>query len=345
MKGERTHTDALVEGHDVAVSALAAPSIGDIRLAQSRIAQIVIRAPLVRFQGDAGSAEVHLKLECLQPIGSFKLRGAANAMAGLDDATLAGGVCTASAGNMAQGVAWCARERGVPCTVIVPEHAPAAKTSAIARLGGKIIRVPFDEWWRTLVDPSHRDVEGHFIHPFADTAVMAGNGTIGLEIFEDLASVDAIVVPFGGGGLACGIAAAAHALSPHTKVYAVEADTAAPLTASLAAGTPTAVTRTPTFIDGMGSGGVFPEVWPLVKSLLAGTIVVSVGQVAAAVKALAERSRVVAEGAGAAALAAVQTGAFDGQKVVCIVSGGNIDLEVFASILRGELPSNSQSRQ
>ena len=322
----------------MAVSALAAPSIDDIRVAQSRLAGIAIRAPLVQFQGDSGSAEVHLKLENLQPIGSFKLRGAASAMAGLDAATLAGGVCTASAGNMAQGVAWCARERGVPCTVIVPEHAPAAKTSAIERLGGTVIRVPFDQWWRTLVDPSHRDVEGHFIHPFADTAVMAGNGTIGLEIFEDLASVDAIVVPFGGGGLACGIAAAARALSPHTKVYAVEADTAAPLTASLAAGAPTAVTRTPTFIDGMGSGGLFAEMWPLVRSLLTGTIVVSVGQVAAAVKGLAERSRVVAEGAGAAALAAVQTGALDGRKVVCVVSGGNIDLDVFASILRGELP-------
>ena len=322
----------------MAVSALAAPSIDDIRVAQSRLAGIAIRAPLVQFQGDSGSAEVHLKLENLQPIGSFKLRGAANAMAGLDAATLAGGVCTASAGNMAQGVAWCARERGVPCTVIVPEHAPAAKTSAIERLGGTVIRVPFDQWWRTLVDPSHRDVEGHFIHPFADTAVMAGNGTIGLEIFEDLASVDAIVVPFGGGGLACGIAAAARALSPHTKVYAVEADTAAPLTASLAAGAPTAVMRTPTFIDGMGSGGLFAEMWPLVRSLLTGTIVVSVGQVAAAVKGLAERSRVVAEGAGAAALAAVQTGALDGRKVVCVVSGGNIDLDVFASILRGELP-------
>ena len=338
MKAARTHTDSQVEANDTVVTALAAPSIGDIRLARSRIAGIAIRAPLVRYRGDAGSPEVHLKLESLQPIGSFKLRGAANAMAGLDAATLAAGVCTASAGNMAQGVAWCARERGVACTVIVPEHAPATKTSAIERLGGQVIRVPFEEWWRTLVDPSHRDVDGHFIHPFADTAVMAGNGTIGLEIVEDLGEVDAIIVPFGGGGLACGIAAAARAVSPRTKVYAVEADTAAPLTASLAAGAPTTVARTPTFIDGMGSGGLFAEMWPLVRSLLAGTIVVSVAQVAEAVKALAERSRVVAEGAGAAALAAVHTGALDGQRVVCVVSGGNIDLEIFAAILRGELP-------
>ncbi|CAN5116523.1 hypothetical protein BH09GEM1_BH09GEM1_39530 [soil metagenome] len=316
-------------------SNLAAPTIGDICLAQSRIAGIAIRAPLVRYQGDVGTGEVHLKLENLQPIGSFKLRGAANAMAALDAETLAGGVYTASAGNMAQGVAWCARERGVSCTVIVPEHAPTAKTSAIERLGGVVIRVPFDEWWRTLVDRSHPGVDGYFVHPFADTAVMAGNGTIGLEIFEDLHDVDAIIVPYGGGGLACGIAAAARVVSPRTKVYAVEADTAAPLTASFAAGIPIAVTRTPTFIDGMGSGGLSAEMWPLVRSLLAGTIVVSVAQVAAAVKALAERSRVVAEGAGAAALAAAQTGTLEGQRVVCIVSGGNIDLEVLTRILLG----------
>lgn len=318
-------------------SALVIPSLADIRLAQSRLAGIAIRTPLVRFQGDAGSCEIHLKLENLQPIGSFKLRGAANAMAGLDDDAIAGGVYTASAGNMAQGVAWCARERGVRCRVIVPEQAPATKTSAIERLGGEVIRVPFDEWWRTLVDRAHPDVDGHFVHPFADSAVMAGNGTIALEILEDLPNVDAIIVPYGGGGLACGIAAATRALSPHTKVYAVEADTAAPLTASLAAGVPTDVTRTPTFIDGMGSGGLFAEMWPLVRSLLAGTIVVSVAQVASAVRLLVERNRVVAEGAGAAALAAALSGGLEGQRVVCIVSGGNINPDVLAAVLRGEL--------
>ena len=317
---------------------LVAPSIEDVRSAQLRVSKIAARTPLVRYQGDTASAEIHLKLENLQPIGSFKLRGAANAMALLDEEVLADGVYTASAGNMAQGVAWCARARGVRCRVIVPEHAPQTKTSAIERLGGEVIRVPFDEWWRALVERSHPAGRGHFIHPFADTAVMAGNGTIGLEIFGDLADVDAIIVPYGGGGLACGIAAVAHALSPRTRVYAVEADTAAPLTASLAAGEPTAVTRTPTFIDGMGSGGLFAEMWPLVRSLLAGTMVVSVADVAAAVRLLAERNRVVAEGAGAAALAAALNGPLDGQRVVCIVSGGNIDAAVLAAILRGDMP-------
>lgn len=296
-----------------------------------------MRTPLVRFTGDAGR-DIHLKLENLQPIGSFKLRGAANAMAIASSADLARGVYTASAGNMAQGVAWCARVRGVPCRVVVPEHAPRAKTDAIERLGGEVIRVPFDQWWQTLVDRGHPDFDGLFIHPFADTAVMAGNGTLALEIFDDLAEIDAIIVPYGGGGLACGIAAATCAVSPRTKVYAVEVETAAPLHASLAAGRPVPVTRTPTFIDGMGSGGVFVEMWPLVQSLLAGSIVVSVAQVAAAVRTLAERARVVAEGAGAAALAAAHYPEFDGQRIVCIVSGGNIDLDTLATILRGELP-------
>ena len=317
---------------------LEAPSFDAIRSARDRIAGIALRTPLLRFTGDT-ARDVHLKLENLQPIGSFKLRGAANAMALAGTDALAQGVYTASAGNMAQGVAWCARTLGVRCRVIVPEHAPKAKTDAIERLGGEVIRVPFEQWWQTLIDKGAAGMDGFFVHPFADADVMAGNGTIALEIFEDIDDVDAIIVPYGGGGLACGIAAAARQISPRTNVYAVEVDTAAPLTASFAAGTPTRVTRMQTFIDGMGSGAVFDEMWPLVQSLLAGTVVVTVAQVAAAVKLLAERCRVVAEGAGAAAVAAGLSGAFDGQRVVCIVSGGNIDLEKLAIILRGDIPS------
>ncbi|MEP6906178.1 MAG: pyridoxal-phosphate dependent enzyme, partial [Gemmatimonadales bacterium] len=264
--------------------------------------------------------------------------GAANAMALAGNDALANGVYTASAGNMAQGVAWCARELGVRCRVIVPEHAPKAKTDAIERLGGEVIKVPFDEWWQTILNHGYPEMEGLFIHPFADEAVMAGNGTIALEIFDDLADVDAILVPYGGGGLSCGIAAVAHAISPDTKVYAVEVETAAPLTASLAAGTPTPINMTRTFIDGMGSGGLSDEMWPLVQTLFAGTIVVTVAEVAAAVKLLAERARVVAEGAGAAALAGALSGKVQGKRIVCIVSGGNIDADKLATILRGDIP-------
>jgi threonine dehydratase len=311
-------------------------TLADAESARARLTGVVVRTPLVRLPFDSSAGQVYLKLENLQPIGSFKLRGAANAIALAGPDALANGVYTASAGNMAQGVAWCARQLGAPCSVIVPEHAPKTKTDAIERLGASVVRVSFEEWWQTLVQHGNPEMPGLFIHPFADMAVMAGNGTMALEIFEDLTHVDAIFVPYGGGGLACCIAAVARAISPHTKVYAIEAETAAPLTASFAAGVPTPVTRTPTFIDGMGSGAVFEEMWPLVRSLLAGTVVVTVDQVAAAVKLLAERCRVVAEGAGAAALAAALGGAIPAHRTVCIVSGGNIDTEVFRAILAGE---------
>lgn len=312
-------------------------SVDDAREAASRIANVAVRTPLARFHG-ADDVEVHLKLENLQPIGSFKIRGAANAMLSAGREHFAQGVYTASAGNMAQGVAWCAREFGVPCHVVVPDHAPRAKTDAIARLGAETLRVPFAEWWQALVDHGYSGMPGLFVHPFADQSVMAGNATIALEIRDELQDIDAVLVPYGGGGLICGIASVLGALSPRTRVYAVESSTAAPLTASFAAGTPTPVTYTRTFVDGMGSGGVSAEMWPLVKSLVAGTVVVSVEQTAAAVRLLVERAHVVAEGAGAAPLAAAMLDRFRGQRLVCIVSGGNIDSHRLGSILQGSVP-------
>jgi threonine dehydratase len=316
---------------------LAPVTLDDVARARGRIASIALRTPLTRITTDDGN-EIHLKLECLQPIGSFKLRGAANAMALAGPEALADGVYTASAGNMAQGVAWCARELGVRCQVVVPDHAPAAKTDAIARLGAGTIKVPFPEWWKALVDHGYPGIAGLFVHPFADPGVMAGNGTIALEILDDLPDVDVVLVPYGGGGLACGIASVMRAASPRTRVYAVETDTASPLTQALATGGPVPVTYTRTFVDGMGSGGVSEQMWDMAKSLLAGTVVVSLAQVAAAVHTLATRAHVVAEGAGAAALAAARSGAFDGQRVACIVSGGNIDPHRLAVILQGGIP-------
>ena len=320
------------------IRTLSAITAEDVASARLRIKGTVVRTPLVRLNADTGQSEVHLKLENLQPIGSFKLRGAANAMAIVGQDALADGVYTASAGNMAQGVAWCAREFGVKCRVVVPDVAPKAKIDAIQRLGGEVISLPFDDWWQTIVNHGRPGIPGLFVHPFADVNVMAGNGTIAAEIFDDLSNVDAILVPYGGGGLACGIAAAASMLSPRTKVYAVEVDTAAPLTASFAAGARTPITRAASFVDGIGSGGVSEEMWPLAHSLLAGTIAVSVAEVAAAVRLLAERANVVAEGAGAAALAAALTGKLKANRVVCIVSGGNIDLDKLATILQGGVP-------
>jgi threonine dehydratase len=311
--------------------------IDAIRAARERMEGLAIRTPLVRLHIDA-PAEIYLKLECLQPIGSFKIRGASNAMAMADPALLAKGVWTASAGNMAQGVAWCARARGIPCTVAVPEHAPAAKTSAVERLGARIVRLPFDEWWQILVEHGKPGFEGVFIHPVSDPHVMAGNGTAGLEIAEDLPDADAVVVPYGGGGLSCGIASALGVALPGVPVYASEVATAAPLQSSLAAGRPLTIEYTPSFVDGIGGRSVLAEMWPLASTLLAGSIVVEVDDVAHAVRLMLERAHVLAEGAGASSVAAARTGKAGTGKVVCVVSGGNIDVAKVATILGGGVP-------
>lgn len=309
-----------------------------IRAARERIADIAIRTPLIRLNMDGAPADIYLKLENLQPIGSFKVRGAGNAIALADPATLVNGVYTASAGNMAQGVAFVARKRGLTCSVVVPDNAPQTKLEAVARLGARIIKIPYDAWWTVILEHAFPGLEGKFIHPVSDPDVIAGNGTIGLEIIEDLPDVDAVIVPYGGGGLSSGIAAAIKALKPSCKVFACEVETAAPLAASLAAGCPRTINHTPSFVDGIGAKSLLPEMWPLVSTLLDGSLVSSLREVASAVKLLMERNRVVAEGAGACSVAAALSGQAGRGKIVCVVSGGNIDVSKLITILRGEVP-------
>lgn len=309
-----------------------APSLAEIEDARRVIAGSVLRTPLVRL--NVVGLEVYLKLENLQSIGSFKIRGAANAVAHLPAGQLACGVVTASAGNMAQGVAWMAREMGIACTVIAPDSAPDTKVRAVERLGGKVVKVPFDAWWRAFENRCHPGVEGAFIHAFDDPFVMAGNGTIGIEILEDLPDVDAIVIPWGGGGLSCGIAAAVRALRPACRIYAAEVETAAPLSASLAAGVPVMVDYSPSFVDGIGGKGVFPRMFELAKQLLDGALVASLDQVSGAVRLIAERNRVIAEGAGAVPLACAVAGLAETGKIACIVSGGNIDFNKLCALLQ-----------
>jgi threonine dehydratase len=307
------------------------PSLESIQEARANIRNSAIRTPLVRLNFSEAPAEIYLKLENLQPIGSFKIRGAVNAMAHIPIENLANGVLTASAGNMAQGVAWQARKLGIPCTVIVPETAPLTKISAIERLGGRVVRTSFEKWWKTFEERSYPGISGTFVHAFDDPHVIAGNGTIGLEIVEDLPDVDAVIVPWGGGGLACGIAAAMRQLRPGCRVYAAEVETSTPLTSSLAAGSPQTVNYQPSFVDGMGAKTVFPGMFEMAKIVLEGTIVAQLEQVKSAVRLLAERNRIIAEGAGACPVACAL--AMSG-KIVCIVSGGNINTDVLCSLLR-----------
>jgi threonine dehydratase len=309
-------------------------TLEQVQEARRNIAGLAFRTPLVAGNFDA-PAEVFLKLENLQPIGSFKIRGAANVMARTPRERLDLGVLTASAGNMAQGVAFCARRLGVPATVVSPDTAPETKMNAVRRLGGRVIQAPFADWWRTFETRSYPGVDATFIHAFDDPDVMAGNGTIALELREDLPALDAVVIPWGGGGLSCGIAAVLRQLAPRVRVYAAEVETAAPLAASLAAGEPRTVDYRPSFVDGIGGKMVFANMFAHARSLLDGSLVVTLEEAASAMKLVAERNRIIVEGASACAIAAALSGRAGAGKVVAIVSGGNIDLAKFAQLTAG----------
>jgi threonine dehydratase len=306
-----------------------------IEAARGRIAGAAIRTPLVRLAVREAPAQIYLKLENLQPVNSFKIRGAVNAVRLADPGQWAGGLVTASAGNMAQGVAWAARSLGVPATIVVPDSAPQAKLDAIARLGGEVRKLPYDDWWNVIVTGRAEGIDGLFVHPVTDPAVMAGNGTIGLEILEDLPEPDAVVIPYGGGGLTAGIASAVKQVRPSTAVVTAEPATGAALAAAKRAGAPADAAFSPSFVDGAGSRRVLDQMWPLVAPLVDTAVAVPVAEAAAAVRTLAGRARVVAEGAGALATAAALSGQAGHGKIVCVVSGGNIDLSTLAAILGG----------
>jgi threonine dehydratase len=301
--------------------------------ARKHVYEAAIRTPLVRLNYD-GPAETYLKLECLQPIGSFKIRGAYNAVRLLPEERRQRGVWTISAGNAAQGVALAARKAGVPCKVLVIDAAPAAKLEAARRLGAEIVPASYDQCWTALAERAHPAMSGTFVHPFEDDEFIAGNASAGLEILEDLPDVACVVAAFGGGGLSCGIATAMQERAPHVKVFAAEPETAAPLARSLAMGS---AQNFPdwqaSFVDGCGGKSVFPRMWALAHHLLAGSLVASLEETRKAMRLVAERNHVIAEGAGACAVAAGLSGKCGPGKIVCVVSGGNIDLAKFAELV------------
>ena len=310
-------------------------ALAEIEAAADRIAGDVVSTPLVELNAEG---DIWLKLENLQPIGSFKLRGAANLIRSTDTAELAQGVWTASAGNMAQGVAWQARRLRIRCSVVVPDTAPAAKLEAIERLGAEIIPAPFDDWFDIFESRRFPGQKGLFLHAFSDSLVMAGNGTIGLEILNDLANVDNILVPWGGGGLSCGIASAVRATNPAVRIYACEFSEMAPMAASWEAGRRVEVPYAASFIDGIGGTRVNEEMFQLGLQVLDGVKTVPESEVAAAVRLMIERNHTVAEGAGAVAVAVALNEAEELGVTACIVSGGNIDASTLVTILEGGVP-------
>ena len=308
--------------------------LAEIREARERIAKTIVRTPLVRIDLGPGAPDVRLKLENLQPISAYKLRGAANAVATLSDSERRRGVWTISAGNAGQGVAYAARQAGVPCTVVVIETAPAAKIERMKALGAKLIPVPYEAAWKALDDRAYPGAEGTFVHPFDDHQFIAGHATMGLEILEDAPDTAAIITAIGGGGLITGVGSAVKALKPDVKVFGAEPETAAPMALSLAKGSPqTFKDWKASFVDGAGGQSVFPRMWERMKPIVDGSIVVTLEETKHAMRLLAEKTRVIAEGAGALSLAAARTGKAGKGPIVAVVSGGNIDLKKFSELV------------
>jgi threonine dehydratase len=310
-------------------------SLSAIEAARKRIAGVIVRTPLVRLDLGPGGPDIRLKLENLQPINAYKLRGAANAVAMLSDDERKRGVWTISAGNAGQGVAYAARSAGVPCTVVAIETAPASKLERMKALGARLVLAPYAVCWRALEERSYPGVEGTFIHPFDDDNFIAGHATMGLEILEDVPDVATVIAAIGGGGLITGVASAIKALKPDVKMLGAEPETAAPAALSFAAGSPQLFENwEATFVDGAGGKSVFPRMWQRMKPIVDGVIVVTLEQTRDAMRMMADKVRIITEGAGALSLAAALTGKAGRGPIVAVVSGGNIDLEKFSELIR-----------
>jgi threonine dehydratase len=315
---------------------LALPSGPQVMAARENIRGVAIRTPLLKLHSELPGMNIFLKLENLQPWGSFKIRPALNALKSMDLQRLRRGVLTASSGNFGQGLAYAARRIGIPATLVVPDAAAQTKVNALIELGAKVIRLPFDEWWTVLTSRRCAGEEGVFIHPVAEAPVLAGNATIGAEILEDLPGCDAVVVPFGGGGLICGIGSVMRRLKPAVRMIVVESEAAQPAAAALENGRPVRVAHLQSFVDGMGSTTVLQEMWPLLRQVADQAVCVSFAQIADAIRLLAARHHVISEAAGAASLAAAIAGLAGKGNIVCIISGGNMDAAKLGAILDGQ---------
>lgn len=314
------------------------PMLGEIETARARLAAHMSRTPLVELDLGLADRRIFLKLETLSPIGAFKLRPALNALLSRDIATLRRGVATASSGNMAYGMAWAAERLGVPMAAYMYSGAPQTKIDGVRKLGGDVRFISMETWWRYIVDADRPELKELLINPVTDQAVLTGNGTIGLEIVEDLPDVDVVVTPFGGGSLTTGVASAVKALRPEAKVIAAEDENAAPVSAALAAGRIVEIETKPSFVKSIGGPSLVPQLWPLVSGLIDGAVAVSLEQITEAMRLLFSKAKIVAEGAGAASLAAALASDQIKGNVVCVISGGNIDAAAYSEMLAGAIP-------
>jgi len=315
------------------------PSLDEIAAARTRIAPHVPRTPLVRLDLGLPDRQIFLKLETLSPIGAFKLRPALNALLSRNREALANGVATTSSGNMAYGMAWAANKLGVPMAAYMYSGAPQTKIDGVRRLGGEVRFIPMETWWRYIIGADRPDFPELLINPVTDQAVLSGNGSIGMEIVEDLPELDVVLTPYGGGSMTTGVASAVKALRPEVKVFAIEDENAAPVSAALAAGRIVDIETRPSFIKSIGGPSLVPQLWPVARQLIDGAASVSLDQVTEAMRLLFAKSKVVAEGAGAASLAAALASNHARGNVVCVISGGNIDAAAYSAVLAGNIPA------
>lgn len=315
------------------------PSLDEIATARARLTPYIPRTPLVRLNLGLPDRQIFLKLETLSPIGAFKLRPALNALLSREADTLRNGVATTSSGNMAYGMAWAANKLGVPMVAYMYAGAPQTKIDGVHQLGGDVRFISIETWWQYIIGAAQPDSSELLINPVTDQAVLAGNGSIGMEIIEDLPEVDVVFTPYGGGSMTTGVASAVKALRPHTKIFAVEDENAAPVTAALGAGHIVEIETRPSFIKSIGGPSLVPQLWPVVSELIDGAVTVSLEQVTEAMRLLFSKGKVIAEGAGAASLAAALSSEHARGKVVCVVSGGNIDAQAYATVLAGGIPA------
>ena len=316
----------------------ARPSLKDIEAARERLSGHMVRTPLVRLDLDLPDRQIFLKLETFSPIGAFKIRPALNALLSRDSRALENGVATISSGNMAYGMAWAANRLGIPMAAYMYEGAPQTKIDGVRRLGGEVRFVSMETWWHYMIGAARPEAAELLINPVTDQAVLCGNGTIGLEIVEDLPGVDVVLTPYGGGSMTCGVASAVKALRPQARIFAVEDENAAPVTAALAAGRIVEIETRSSFIKSIGGPSLVPQLWPVVRDLIDGAVTVSLEQVTDAMRLLFAKSKLVTEGAGAASLAAALASEHATGNVVCVISGGNIDATAYAQVLAGHTP-------
>ena len=316
----------------------ARPSLKDIEAARERLSGHMVRTPLVRLDLDLPDRQIFLKLETFSPIGAFKIRPALNALLSRDSRALENGVATISSGNMAYGMAWAANRLGIPMAAYMYEGAPQTKIDGVRRLGGEVRFVSMETWWQYMIGAARPEAAELLINPVTDQAVLCGNGSIGLEIVEDLPDVDVVLTPYGGGSMTCGVASAVKALRPQARIFAVEDENAAPVTAALAAGRIVEIETRSSFIKSIGGPSLVPQLWPVVRDLIDGAVTVSLEQVTDAMRLLFAKSKLVAEGAGAASLAAALASKHATGNVVCVISGGNIDATAYAQVLAGHTP-------